>query len=73
MMSKEDCVFKGTIKNKGILYNDDPTLLYNQEFCLINSGKEATISFHYQIQPTVGFQRDYVFDKVQKVIIENKE
>lgn len=73
IMSKEDCVFDGTIRNKGILFNDDSTLLFDCVLGVTPSGKEATISFRYQIQPTVGFQRDYVFDQVQKVIIENKD
>ena len=32
IMSKEDCVFDGTIRNKGILFNDDPTLLFDCVF-----------------------------------------
>ena len=51
IMSKEDCVFDDTISNKYILFNDDRSII----------GKKATLSFRYQIQPTVGFQRDYVF------------
>lgn len=73
IMSKEDCVFDGTIRNKGILFNDDSSLLFDCALGVTPSGKEATISFRYQIQPTVGFQRDYAFDQVQKVIIENKD
>ena len=35
------------------------------------SGKKATLSFRYQIQPTVGFQRDYVFDQIQEILIKD--
>lgn len=38
-----------------------------------DSGKEVTISFRYQIQPTVGFQRDFVFPNEQKVLIPDRK
>ena len=67
IMSKEDAVFNKTIENRYILFNDDRSILYSLLCCVRCSDKEVTISFRYQIQPTVGFQRDYVFPDVQKV------
>ncbi|KAM7459196.1 hypothetical protein BLSTO_00038 [Blastocystis sp. subtype 1] len=63
IMSKEDAVFNNTIENRYILFNDDRSIF----------GKEVTISFRYQIQPTVGFQRDFVFPNEQKVLIPDRK
>lgn len=38
----------------------------------ICSGKKLTISFRYQLQPTVGLQRNYVFPEVQEVMMPEK-
>ena len=67
IMSKEDAVFDEAIENRYILFNDDRSILYSLLSCVRCSDKEVTISFRYQIQPTVGFQRDYVFPDVLKV------
>lgn len=69
IMSKEDSVFDETIDNMYVLFNDDKSIMYYCCNCLICSGKKLTISFRYQLQPTVGFQRDYVFPQVQEVMV----
>lgn len=38
----------------------------------ICSGKKLTISFRYQLQPTVGLQRNFVFPEVQEVMMPEK-
>ena len=72
IMSKEEAVFDGSIENRYILFNDDRSILYSRICRVKCSDKEVTISFRYQIQPTVGFQRDYVFPAVQKVKVSEE-
>lgn len=72
IMKKEDCVFDDTIENMYVLFNDDKSILYVLICFFICSGKKLTISFRYQLQPTVGLQRNYVFPEVQEVMMPEK-
>lgn len=73
IMSREDCTLDATIDNMYVLFNDDKSILYSLEQCVKCSGKKLTISFRYQLQPTVGFQRDYIFPQVQEVMVPEKK